>query len=349
MLDFSGFDKFSKFVLSELEIQCQGQCSGVRLAPSGQAFNMRDCHINRPLDRGVTSIGDGCQGMLIDQCQFLSQEDSLTVSNRKSIAMNANANDVKLRHNRATRFRHFAVLSGSNNIVVGNHLFQGDGVAGGVRTAGVVMAGNFSSSTLSDNYIDNCYVEWSNEHDSTPDFTGGFSFSAISITDNIFLAGNVAPWFSFIVIKPHGTGQFLNGMTVTGNKFRCMNGSITRAESVDTSFANLNFSRMKNVNFSENTYHNISQQPSNPLRLNMRQNSASALWWVPTNGGLPFGGRARGVDSIVVHADLVDVSNNRAHLAPTVRLERGSNGDQVDLEWSASVRGTVTALIRMDD
>jgi hypothetical protein len=170
----------------------------------------------------------------------------------------------------------------------------------------------------------------------------------MSITENIFLAGNVAPWFSYIVIKPHGTGHFLNGVTVTGNKFRAMNGVVERAERVDTSFADLNYGRTKNVNFAKNTYHNVPHQPTNPLRVTFESNSAYSVWGVPTDGGLPFGGYARGVDSVVLHAGMVDSSNNRSHTVPHILPEQGANKDQVNLEWQYPVRGTVTLLVRMD-
>ena len=77
LLDFSGFESLSKMVLSDVELQCNALASGVLLAPAGLIFHMRDCFISRPKDRGLSSHGTGCQGMLIDRCQFLSAEDAL--------------------------------------------------------------------------------------------------------------------------------------------------------------------------------------------------------------------------------------------------------------------------------
>jgi hypothetical protein len=162
LIDFSGFSQLSKFVMSEIEFQCNNRCSGVMLAITGSTFHLRDCFISRPADRGVTSIGGGCQGMFIDRCQFLSAEDALTVPNRRTIGFNVNANDLKLRDNRATRFRHFGLIAGQNNIITGNHFFQGDGVANGVRSAGLIMATTNTSSVIANNYVDNCFIEWTN-------------------------------------------------------------------------------------------------------------------------------------------------------------------------------------------
>jgi hypothetical protein len=348
MLDFSGFSQLSKFGMTEIEIQCSSHCSAIRLAPSGTVFSLDHCFISRPSDRGITSIGTGCQGILVDNCQFLSAEEPLNVANRESIALNVNANDAKLRNNRATKFRHFALLAGGNHTVTGNHFFQGDEVANGVRTAGLVLTENYNASTVSDNYIDNCFIEWTNEYDATPNFTGGFSFSALSITDNVFLSGDVAPWFSYIVVKPYGSGQFLNGITVSGNKFRSINGSIDRAERVDTSFSDLDFSRTQMVFFEGNTYHNVTHGAASPLRLEHVQNSAAASWTVNTDRQLPFEGRARKVDAVAAIGPIRTGGGSTRYATPYIEVEQGSNRDQVRLRWQEALRGEVQVIVRVD-
>lgn len=348
MLDFGGFSALSKFGLTEVELQCNSHCSAIRLAPAGTVFSLDHCFISRPKDRGISSIGTGCQGILVDHCQFLSAEEALDVSDRRSVALNVNANDAKLRNNRVTKFRHFAMLAGANNTVAGNHFFQGDNQAGGVRTAGIILATTYCSTTISDNYIDNCFVEWTNEQDPTPDFTTGFSFSALSIADNVCLSGDVAPWFSYIVVKPYGTGHFLNGVSVSGNKFRSINGSIDRAERVDTSFSDLDFARSKSVFFEGNTFHNVSAVVASPLRLRHEQATAAKTWTIETDGRLPFQGRARAVDAITPIGAIETSGGSDRFALPYVHLERGSNNDEVDLVWEDPVRGEVQVVVRVD-
>ena len=349
MLDFSGFDKLSKFELAEVELQCNGLCSAVRLAPNGLTFALRDCFVSRPKDRGVTSIGDGCQGMLIDNCQFLSDEDALDVSSRVSIALNTNANDIKLRNNRATRFLHFAVMDGANNVIIGNHFFQGDSVAGGVRSAGLVLSKSFTSSSFTGNYVDNCFIEWTNEKNEAPEFVSGFSFGALSVTDNVFLSGDVASWFSYLVVKPYGAGHFLNGLTITGNKFRSTNGSIDRAERVDTSFADLDHTRNKDVACFANSYHQVSAQVSNPVRLRHFEATAAQNWTIDLAGVLPFGGLANKVDSIVALGAVKNAGGAAVHSAPYVITLQGAEQDQVQLVWPEPVEGEVAVTVRMDE
>lgn len=348
LLDFMGFSALRKFGMEEIEFQCNGRCSGIRLAPSGSTFAITNCFVSRPKDRGITSIGTGCQGMLIDNCQFLSAEESFNVSDRRSIALNATANDIKLRHNRAVRFLHFAVLGGTNNLVLGNHFFQGDSIAQGVRSAGLVMIGTYNSSTISENYVDNCFLQWTNERDANPAYTAGFSFSAMTITDNIFYCNEVAPWFSNIVIRPHGPGHFLNGVVVAGNKFRSVNGAIDRAERVDTTFADFNHFAHLNVSFRDNTFHGISAKVENPLRLVHAQSSNSSVWSIGSQARLPFGGKARGCDAVTVLGPLKNAFGGTIHDTPYVELEQGSGKDVINLRWAQSLRGSVSTIIRME-
>ena len=348
LIDFSGFSNLSKFVMADIEFQCNNRCSGIALALAGATFHLRDCFVSRPMDRGVTSIGSGCQGMFIDRCQFLSAEDPLTVPNRTSIALNANANDVKLRDCRATKFRHFALLAGQNNIITGNHFFQGDGVANGVRSAGLIMATTHTSSVITGNYVDNCFIEWTNEQDPAPAFASEFSFSSLSITDNIFLSGDVAAWFSYIVVRPHGAGHFLSGVSITGNRFRSINGQIDRADRVDTTFASLDIGRCRDVVMSGNSFHNISVQVENPAVFNFTQATPSANWVVDASRELPFGGRALHVDALASRGAIRNASNVRQFDMPHAEVEQGPNRDQVGLIWRTPVKGTMNLTVRMD-
>lgn len=348
LIDFGGFNALSKFVMADVELQCNDRCSGIMLSPGGITFHVRDCFISRPMDRGITSIGTGCQGLIVDRCQFLSAEDALAVPARKTIGFNVNQNDAKIRNNRATRFRHFGLLGGSNNIFTGNHFFQGDGVANGVRSGGIILASTSVGTVISNNYIDNCFIEWTNEHDPSPAFTGGFSFSALSVTDNMFLSGDVAPWFSYIVVKPHGAGHFLNGVSISGNRFRSLNGSIDRAERVDTTFADLDMSRCKNFTMAANSYLGVTAQPVNPAYVDFTQAAVDDNWTIDVSQYLAFGGEALSVNAITAIGPLRNTNNVKQFVTPYVDTVQGAQRDQIRLVWPSDVRGKVQATVRMD-
>ena len=349
VLDFSGFSQLSRFSMSDIEFLCGGRASGVMLAPTGLIFHIKDCFFTTPKDRGVTSIGQGCQGMLIDRCQFLSNEIGTRAQDRGSIALNANANDVKLRDNRITQFRHFAVLGGTSSIIAGNHWFQGDNETAGVRTGGLILTSSHNRATITGNYVDNCFIEWTNEHDHEPEFSNEFSFSALSITGNVFQAIDVAPWFRFFVVKPHGAGHFISGLTITGNVFRTIRGNIDRVEHVDTSFADLNYDRMRNILVQGNLYNSVVQGIQNPVSILHAQNTDADTWVVDCSGPLPFGGYAQQVEAVVARSRIRNGANVTRYDMPYVNVEQGVARDRVHLHWPQAVNGTVAVTVRMDN
>jgi hypothetical protein len=336
-------------VMSEIEFQCSGDCSAILLPPSGTGFHLRDCFITRPKDRGISSHGEGDQGMMIDRCQFLSDESPLLSTERVSIGFNANANDIKVRDNRVVHFRHFGVIGGSSSIISGNHVFQGDSALNGIRTGGFVLTRTNNRGTINGNYIDNCFIEWGNEHDQAPGFSGEFSFSALSITDNVFLASDVAPWFTFIMVKPHGAGHFLNGVSVNGNSFRGIGGTIDRVETVDTSFADLDYNRIRNVTFDDNAFHNIQTPAASPLVMEHTEASAASTWVVEPAPRLPFGAWAQVVESVVAAGPLRSSANAVQYVTPYYQANQGANNDQINLRWPLAVSGRVILKVRIDD
>lgn len=349
VLDFSGFASLSKMVMDDIELQCNGAASGIMLAPSGLIFQIRDCHITKPRDRGITSIGDGCQGMMVDRCQFTSNESPMRSQDRVSVGLNANANDVKIRDNRAMHFRHFAVLGGAGNLIVGNHWFQGDTETAGLRLAGLILAGTDAKTTVTGNYIDNSFIEWTNEYESDPGFANQYSFSGLTITGNTFTASDVAPWFKWFVVKPYGPGHFLQGLNLSGNVFKSLNGSVTRIEGVDTTFAPLDYSRMRNIWVEANSFTAVTQLCANPVRLQHVQASAASVWTVDAAAYLPFGGWARNVDSIVAEGMITGPTGQRRSDMPFVQTEQGVAKSQVTLNWENPSKGRVHLAIRMDN
>ena len=348
LLDFSGYDDLSQLILDDIEFQCDGISSGIMLAPQGLTFHLRDCFITKPKDRGITSIGKGCQGMMIDRCQFLSNEQSLPVSERTTLAFNANANDIKIRDNRVVLFEHFCVLSGSGALITGNHWFHGDGQPDGVRKGGIVFTTPNVASTIAGNYIDNNFIEWTNEHDATPALGAQFSFGGLSVTGNIFMNIDVADWFNWIVIKPYGVGHFIHGLSVVGNVFRSINGFIDRIESVDTTYADLDFNRMRNVVFSANSFHGVRDETINPLSVLHEQATADQTWIVDTQPHLPFGGWARTIEACVPDGQVSDVSNAAVYDAPHILPAYSVDKKQFRVIWKVPVKGKVRCCVRMD-
>lgn len=349
MLDFTGFADLAKFEITNIEMQCGGIASCVALAPQGISFRFTQCVVNKPKNRGITSIGSGCQDLQIEGCQFLSAESALLAQDRVSIGFNVNANDTKTRGNRVVHFAHFGVLAGTGHMFIGNHFFHGDGAAAGTRRAGLVFTTPNCLAYLNGNYIDNCFIELSNEHTDQPNFASQYSFGGITMTGNLFLCSTVAPWHRFIVITPRGTGHFVNGMTVTGNIFRTVSSTIDRVELVDTTFADLNYQSFRNIAFHSNTFHGITQPTVSPLQIEHTQNTAADTWVVDGSAFLPFGGRARNVTGVVAEGPVQTAANVTQYAAPYVQVEQGNGGKLVNLKWPTAVKGKAQVTIRCDN
>ncbi|SMX45435.1 right-handed parallel beta-helix repeat-containing protein [Octadecabacter ascidiaceicola] len=348
ILDFSGFTKHSDMILDRVELRCNGECSALLIAPFGNLFQVNDCQFIRPKDRAISSIGAGCQGMIIDRCNFESDESGTPSHLRKSQCFNTNANDVKVRNCRASHFRHFAVMHGGQSIIANNHFFNGDDEPDGVRVAGLVLTKPNCSSTISGNYIDNCFVEWTNEHDSEPDVPG-YSFGGLTISGNIFLSIDGQPSTRWIVVKPYGTDQFINGLNVQGNIFRTYHGSIERVEAVDTTYADLLYGRMRNILFEGNAFHGIDQPTRNPHINVHEQESVDSTWVVDTENYLPFGGRARTIDALVPLKAIKNGSNSNVFAQPYAVPEKGANDDEFYIVWPEPVKGEIRYSVRMDN
>ncbi|OOY31655.1 glycosyl hydrolase family 28-related protein [Thioclava sp. F36-6] len=349
VLDFSGMEKLDRFNIANVEFLCNGAASCVMLAPDGQMFQIRDSYVVRPKDRAITSIGRGCQDLLIDGCQFLSDEMLVPAQDRKSMVLNVNANDSKIRDSRFVRFGTSFVLNGSGHLIVGNHWFQGDEESNGVRVAGLVFTQTNVQSAVTGNYIDNSVIEWTNEHDAEPDFASEYSFGGLTVTGNTCVCINVAPWFTWLSIKPYGPGHFIQGLSVTNNVFKSLNGSVDRIEKIDTSFADIDRSRVRNVVFEANMFNAINDISQNPVMVEVNQSTAQSVWTVDASEYLPFGGWARNVQSLIAEGMVRDGSGARIDAMPYVAVEQGAAKNQITVNWPEAAKGRLQVTLRMDN
>ena len=309
---FSVLDNMTDLVLDQIELRCDGVCSAILLAPQGLLFQIHDYQFIRSKDRGVSSPGDGCQGMVIDRCNFESAESSIPTQLRKSLCYNSNANDVKTRNNRAARFRHFGVMNGGQSIIVNN------------------------------------FIGWTDEHDATPDVSG-YSFGGLSITGNVFLAIDVQASFRRIVIKPYGVGNYINGLNVQGNIFRMFSGNIERFEMIDTTYAYLDQSWMRNIIFEGNAFNGVNNPTRNPHIDVHVQSSPDQTWTMNTQNYLPFDGPARMIDALVPIYAVRNSAGDAVFANPYVSPSQGADDDEFLVNWPEPVKGQVRFSVLVDN
>ncbi|MDO5657381.1 MAG: glycosyl hydrolase family 28-related protein [Paracoccus sp. (in: a-proteobacteria)] len=350
VFDFIGMEHCSRVNFADLDLSLSRVASGIMLPASGQMFHIRDCYISGPGDRGITSPGRGCQDLMVDRCQFLSAEMDLPAQERRSVAININANDAKIRHNRFVRFGTFMVAAGTGHLLVGNHWFQGDNTDLGKRVPGLVLTQTNCKTSITGNYIDNNTIEWTNEYQADPDFgPDQYSFGGLAITGNHFTVQGVLPDFTWLSVKPYGKGHHIHGLSVTGNVFRSLYNRVSRIEKVDTTFADLDYNRMRNIRFEGNTFNMVDNFVSNPVTVSHRQNTAQASWTVPVTAQLPFRGWAKTVESVVAESVINDAGSGRLTEMPWVRRAHGPTRQNIVLEWSRPARGAIAMKVRMDE
>ncbi len=214
---------------------------------------------------------------------------------------------------------------------------------------GLVMIGTDVKTTITGNYIDNSYIEWTNEYESDPGFANQYSFSGLTVTGNTFTANDVAPWFRWFVVKPYGAGHFVQGLNLSGNVFKSLNGPVDRVEGVDTSFAPLDNGRMRNIWMEANAFTAVTQVSANPVRVQHVQASTATVWTIDASAYLPFGGWARNVDAVVAEGMITGPVGERRSDMPFVEVQQGAAKNQVTLNWAGPSKGTVNLAIRMDN
>ncbi len=350
MLDFSGFDSLQRFQIEDIEFGCFGQASAIMLPKDGLAWHIRDCWFTKPKDRAITSIGKGCNGMALDANEFLSDEYNTLVQFRSSIAFNTNSNDLKIRNNRAVRFLHFGVMNGGGHIISGNHFWQGDGSVDGERSAGLILTQKSCKSTLVGNYADNAWIELNNEHDIRQDGGTTRPFGTLSLTGNIFTAGDVPAWFTYIRLAPFGNNHTIDGLTITGNTFKTIGSGpeIDRVESVDESEGNFDMTQTRNVLFEGNSYDAVTHRSESPAIVDITQATVNANWSANLQDKLPFDGRALSVDWVTAQGAVQNAANASHRQLPVVTPDQGASGTTVNLSWAEPVRGQVRMAVRMD-
>ncbi|MDO5641633.1 MAG: glycosyl hydrolase family 28-related protein [Paracoccus sp. (in: a-proteobacteria)] len=350
VFDFLGMDSISNVNFAEIDFTLNGAGSCLMLPAEGRMFQLRDCYINGPRNRGITSAGRGCQDLHVDRCHFLAPDMDMPAQDRKSLAININANDTKIRENRVVRFGTFMLADGSGHLIVGNHWFQGDDTQVGKRVPGLIFTRTNNRTVVTGNYIDNCSIEWTNEYAPEPDFNNNsWSFGGLTISGNQFFVHDVLPDFAWLSIKPYGAGHYIQGLTVSNNVFIARGQHIQRIEKIDTSFADMNYGRMRNILFHGNTFNGVLDYVANPVQISHTQATAQASWVVPLAQNLPFRGWARAADSLTAVSMMTNASGGRVSEMPWVRAQQGPGRGNLQVEWSQPVRGEVVIRARMDE
>ncbi len=346
LLDFGGFAELTRFEISDMEFSCGYQASGVNLPYIGAILRFDRCTFMTPRNKAITSFNSGCQGLVIEGCLF--NGGGLTPP-EDIIAFNINANDSKIRNNRAAYCAHFGVFAGGSHTIIGNHLFADAKGSPSYMRAGLIFTTPNVRGAVTGNYIDHHFIELSNEYQPDPDFGSSYTFGGLTITGNLFLYAESSPAFRFITISPKGAGHSLNGLVVTNNVFRSSDATLERVERVDTTNGTLSVTGFRNVIFADNTFTGVAQATVSPVYVEHSQNTAATTWVVDATDYMPFGGRHRNVMSVVLEGPLRNAANVTQWAQPYVLTEQGVANRQAYLQWPSAVKGKAMVTLRCDN
>lgn len=119
LLDFSGLTALHRLALCDVQLLCDGQASGIMMALEGAHFTLRDSVIRDVRDRGLTSAGTGCAGLVLERCGFNNEGGSLPVS---GLGFNARSLGVRVVNCHGQGVETFGRISGAHAFVTGTHV-----------------------------------------------------------------------------------------------------------------------------------------------------------------------------------------------------------------------------------
>ena len=105
----------------------------------------------------------------------------------------------------------------------------------------------------------------------------------------------------------------------------------------------------RNLVFANNTFNGVSQATVSPMLVEHSQNTAADTWVVDATDYLPFTGRARNVESLVLEGPLRNASNAVQWAQPYVEVEQGVGNRMVNLKWPSPVKGKALVTVRCDN
>lgn len=146
LLDFSESTELNDITLSNVQMQGNGVANGVLLAPEGAGMRLQNCVIQGARNRALTSIGGGCADLMLDQCDFISDR----TGGDNPLAINVNADGVRLLNCHARGPHPFAHIAGSGALITGTHVHGTSS-----DTPGVIVTQGVTACVVG-NHFDKC-------------------------------------------------------------------------------------------------------------------------------------------------------------------------------------------------
>lgn len=336
VLDWSGFTTCSRvsIVGNQFNLASTNPACVLRGPYDGIGWSIKDNTLNNIGERGFTDWNSGFSGMAFEgnEINFATSVQSV------ARGITVSAGDFKLRNNRITTCLNHVVIHEAGSLIVGNHLWGGD-------NASIILTNRTFKTAITGNYIDNSWIELSEEGDFSTTAMGG-----VSITGNIFTNVGSTASTRWIKLRPFQANKKVNSVVVTGNTFKNAQGTNpTRVEDVDTTNGTIDVTSFENVKFSNNAYQFITYHTASPATVRKTVTTATNNWVVDFSTLLPFGGSTLNVPSITL-TNIKDGAAATAYPSFTV-LDGNSlaNTKNVQVRFAANYSGSavVTADVNV--
>lgn len=149
LLDFSDLPELWHVTLSSIEMCGEMVASGVMLPAGGGYFCLQNCTLRDFRDRGLTSCGQGCYGLQLNTCSFLSKRRTAL----PHLALNANALGVRIADCRSEGPHAFGHITGGSMLMTGCHVTNTTdqsqpGLTLAAHTAYLVTGNHFENCTM---------------------------------------------------------------------------------------------------------------------------------------------------------------------------------------------------------
>ncbi|MCV3271528.1 right-handed parallel beta-helix repeat-containing protein [Roseobacter sinensis] len=149
LLDFSAMPGLYDLTLSNIELCCEGLASGILLPPRGANLRLQDCTIRDMRDRGLTSCGTGCTGLVLDRSAFVSRRRTAL----PHLGFNAGSSGLRIVNCRSDGPHMLGHFAGAYMLMSGCHLTN----TTGAEHPGLVLARG-SVALLVGNHFEDCTV-----------------------------------------------------------------------------------------------------------------------------------------------------------------------------------------------
>lgn len=231
-----------------------------------------------------------------NNCHFTCPDGATLPTDRERIFVYGDKADNKIESAIMSYARHAIVNPGGTLMVNDLHIFQGQSGQTNTtaHTAGIKMTGGMAGSEIGSVYLDKCFIEVSNQHNSAAASIGGVTIQQLKT-----LLTSAEANFAYVVIRDYHakTGLTVRNVVITESEF-VNYGTALAYPTLLYDPASFDQNSFDQIHMRDNTFIQNIQPQSNPVTVRHEQSTASVSKAVSMAGMFPFSSRPNLVLSV---------------------------------------------------